>query len=175
MTDVMIDIEALGPKNCIVQIGACYFDRYTGEIGTTFKINIDAVSAVKAGAILDPDTVYWWLSQSKEAINSIIAEPRQDIHVAMNALNAFLAPCKAIWSHATYDFVIITNTYRMLHMKTSFQYKVCRDIRTLTDLAKITIDDTPRIGLHHDGLEDALHQVKYCVRAFNKLKSKESK
>lgn len=32
MTDVMIDIEALGSSNngCIVQIGAYFFDRYTG-------------------------------------------------------------------------------------------------------------------------------------------------
>lgn len=116
--------------------------------------------------------MYWWLSQSKEAINSIIGEPRQDVRVAFNALNNFLAPAKAIWSHATYDFVMITKTYRMLHMKTSFPYKACRDIRTLIDLAKVTIDDTPRTGLHHGGLEDALHQVKYCVKAFNKLKQK---
>lgn len=174
MKDVMVDIETLGNgKNaCVVQIGACYFDRLTGEIGETFKVNIDARSAVKEGAELDADTVYWWLRQSPEAIASITAEPLNEIRKAFFALNLFLQDAKYIWSHATFDFVILTETYKRLDIKPTFRYNAARDIRTLVDLAKISTVATPREGLHHDGLADALHQVKYCVLAFQKLGGK---
>lgn len=176
MKDVMIDFETLGngKNKCAVQIGACYFDRETGEIGKTYKANIDAVSHVKVGGELDPQTVYWWLSQSKEAINSIIAEPRLPITQVFNELNEFFKDAKAIWSHATFDFVTLTEIYRQLDIKPSFHYRVCRDIRTLVDLAHITIGKIERTGLHHDGLEDAKHQVKYCVAAMNKIKSRQN-
>ncbi len=43
MRDCMIDFETLGtgPDAAIIQVGACYFDRVTGEIGATFKRNFD--------------------------------------------------------------------------------------------------------------------------------------
>lgn len=44
------------------------------------------------------------------------------------------------------------------------------DIRTLINLTDVSFDKTPRTGLHHDGLEDSIHQVKYCMVAFNRLK-----
>lgn len=174
MKDVMIDIESLGvSKNCcIIQIGACYFDRLTGEIGKTFKVNIDARSAVKSGADLDAETIYWWLKQSPEAIASITAEPLVDIVSAMNDLNLFLIGAKNIWSHATFDFVAITETYKRLNIKPMFKHSAAKDIRTLVDLSHISISKIERTGLHHDGLEDCKHQVKYCVEAFKVIYKK---
>lgn len=170
VNDVMLDLETFGNSKqaAICQIGACYFDRETGAIGNQFKVNVDASTSGE----LDASNVYWWLSQSKEAQASICAPPLVNIGHALIALNEFLVDAKQIWSHATYDFVILTETYRRLGIKPSFKYRAARDIRTLVDLAKITIDKTPRTGLHHDGLQDALHQVKYCVLAMNKLKGK---
>lgn len=171
MKDVMVDIETLGTgKNaCVIQIGACYFDRLTGEIGEVFKVNIDARSAVANGAIINADTVYWWLSQSKEAINSVIAEPKMDIIPAFNLLNTFLSESKYIWSHATFDFVIITETFKRLGLKMLFRYTAARDIRTLTDLSGVKVSKAKREGVHHDGLDDAKYQVAYCVEAFRAL------
>jgi exodeoxyribonuclease VIII len=172
MKDVMVDIETLGTgKNaCVIQVGACYFDRLTGEIGETFKVNIDARSAVASGAEIDADTVYWWLSQSKEAITSVTADPKLDIIPAFTVLNNFLAGAKYIWSHATFDFVIITETLKRLKIKQSFRYTAARDIRTLTDLCGLKVSLAKREGVHHDGLDDARYQVAYCVEAFKALK-----
>lgn len=175
MKHVMIDLETLGtgPDAVIIQIGACYFDPGTGEIGEKFSINVDAKSAVASGAKMDADTVYWWLSQSKEAVASILAEPREDIKSAFLKLNDFLANAQQIWSHATFDFVIISQTFMRLNIKPSFPYKAARDIRTLIQLAgSITVDNTARLGTHHNGLDDALHQVNYCVLALNKIKKR---
>jgi hypothetical protein len=168
----MLDLETLGNGNnkVICQIGACEFDLETGEIGKTFKVNVDAETHVREGGNLDAKTVYWWLSQDKEAINSIIADPKLPIREAFNQLNDFLKDAKQIWSHSTFDFVTIQDTYNLLGIKTLFRYNSARDIRTLVSLANISIDKTPREGVHHDALHDCLHQVKYCVQAYRKLR-----
>lgn len=171
MNNVMIDIETLGngENKCVIQVGACYFDRDTGEIGATFKKNIDAGSAIKAGLEMDAATVYWWLAQSDEARASILADPKEDITAVFHALNLFLEPAKQIWSHATFDFVTLMETYRKLGIKPLFGFRTARDIRTLMDIVHITVD-RKRDGVHHDALADALHQVKYCMEAFDRLR-----
>ena len=177
MTDVMIDIETFGNGNraCIVQVGGCYFDRYTGEIGETFKMNIDATSSVKAGCEIDADTIYWWLGRSEEAIRSITETPRIDVSGAMVAFNHFLKDAGNVWSHATFDFVIVTNTFKLLGIKPSFHYRAARDIRTLVNLAGTDTYKIKREGTHHDALADCLHQVNYCVEAFNRLTDRHHK
>lgn len=168
MRDVMIDIETLGNgKNaCIVQIGACYFDRNTGEIGETFACNVEAAGS----GDIDANTVYWWLEQSDAARSSILAKPRVALSQALLNLNAFLKNARAIWSHATFDFVIVTEAYRRLEIKPAYSYRDARDIRTLIDLAGVDAFAKPRVGTHHNGLDDAKYQVTYCVEAFRKLK-----
>ena len=178
MNDVQLDFETLGngKEKCIIQVGACYFDRVTGEIGATFKRNIDAASHMQYGAQIDAQTVYWWLSQSKEAINSVIAEPREDIKVVMNDLNEFLKDAKAIWSHATFDFVTLQETLKQLDIKPLFSFRTARDIRTLVDLGKVSTSDfNVERKLHHDALDDCFTQVKYCVAALNKVSGRVEK
>lgn len=174
MTDVMVDIESFGNgKNaCIVQVGAIYFDRQTGELGESYAANIDARTAVSSGAELDADTVYWWLSQGADAIKSITAQPLQDIRVVMNQLNGFLCDAKAIWSHATFDFVVLTETYRRLEIKPRFHYRACRDIRTLVDMAGVSTKSFVREGIHHSALDDCKYQITYCVEALKRLSGK---
>lgn len=178
MTDVMLDFETFGngKNKCVVQVGTCYFNRETGEIGKTFKRNIDASTHVKVGAELDADTVYWWLSQSKEAIASVIAEPREDIRVVFNDLNLFLQDAKSIWSHATFDFVTLQETLKQLDIKPLFSFRSARDIRTLVDLGKISTSDfNATRTTHHDALDDCYTQVKYCVAALNKVSGRVEK
>lgn len=170
----MIDLETFGVNKSavIVQIGACYFNEVTGEIGDAIKINVDPVSGVKAGCRMDAQTVCWWMNQSDEARKSILADPKSNIHDAMNQLNNFLSGAKHIWSHATFDFVIVQEVLTLLGIPPKFQYKAARDIRTLSHLSGNKKFDGVRTGTHHDALDDCLHQVKYCVEAMNRLKGK---
>lgn len=172
MKHVMIDLETFGVNKLavIVQIGACFFDPETGEIGDTFKVNVDPQSAVTAGCKMDAQTVCWWLTQSQEARDSISAEPKLDIVTAMEQLNQFLSPAKHIWSHATFDFVIITEVLHLLGIKPKFRYTAARDIRTLSYLGGNKTFDDNREGTHHDALDDCKFQVKYCVAALKSLK-----
>ena len=170
--DVMIDFETLGTgaNKCVCQVGAVYFDNVTGELGAEFKANIDAASHVELGGVLYAPTVYWWLAQSDAARNSILAHPRQSVSVAMTNLNEFLRPAKRIWSHATFDFVTLMDTLHQCKISPSISYKSGMDLRTLVYLSGVTFDVTPREGVHHDGLADAKHQVKWCVKALNLIK-----
>lgn len=176
MKDVMLDFEAFGfRKSAIVcQIGACYFDRDTGEVGDKLSINVDARTAEVAGGQFDADTVYWWLSQSPEAIKSITSGELIDVTTAFITLNNFLKDAKTIWSHATFDFVILTETLNNLKIKPKFKYKVARDIRTLVELSGITIKKIPREGIHHNAIDDCIYQVKYCVEAMKQIKGKQT-
>lgn len=173
MKDVMLDLETFGNSktSVIVQIGACYFDRYTGEIGDTFKINIDAESSLREGFDVWGSTIYWWLDQSEDARKSILAEPRVDVLEAVNQLNDFIKGVKQIWSHATFDFVILKGHFEKLNIKPNFHYRAARDLRTLTDLAGIKDwKKYERVGTHHDALDDCKFQVKYAVDCFNILR-----
>lgn len=175
MKDVMIDLETLGTRStsAIVQIGACYFDRKTGEIGDTFTINVLHKYMGIDVFTMDHETVNWWLVQSEEARKSI-SELGVDIKDAMTQLHHFLKGADFLWSHATFDIPIIQNSFEKCGLKNPIPYRGMRDIRTLMDLAdhRSTIE---REGTHHDALDDCKFQVAYCVEALNKLhESKET-
>lgn len=172
MKDVMLDLETLGNgmSKCICQIGAVYFDRVTGELGQELKINVDARSHIRAGGVIDAETVYWWMAQSDAARASILADPKVDIHEAFRQLNEFLAPSARVWSHATFDFVTIMDTFKQLNMKPYFSYKNGMDIRTLTFLSGLKVAPFVREGTQHDALDDCKYQVKYCVASLNAIK-----
>jgi hypothetical protein len=172
MNDLMLDLETFGvsPNSIIVQLGACYFNRETGEIGKTFCENIDTPSAQGYGLTIDASTINWWLSQSKNAQESILKEPRTNIKIVLEQFQEFAIDATQVWSHATFDFVILLNAYNKVGLKFPFHYRAPRDIRTLTDLANIDPKSYKMQGLEHNALEDCKHQVKYCCDCFKKLK-----
>jgi exodeoxyribonuclease VIII len=164
MKRVMIDFETLGNgKNaCIVQVGACYF--IDGNIVSKMKINFDVESCVKHGAELDASTVCWWLEQSEAARKSILERPRALEYEALISINEYLMGAEEIWSHATFDFVILMEALKRRGIKPSFSYRVARDIRTLNALCpSFDKNSIVREGAHHDGLDDAIYQAKYVM------------
>jgi 3' exoribonuclease, RNase T-like len=172
MKNVMLDLETLGNDSnaAVIQIGACYFDPDTGEIGETLKLNVSAQSAIDSHASISGDTIYWWLQQSQEARESVSKIPQTNYHEAFSQLNNFLSKAEKIWSHATFDFVIVTETLKRLKITPSFKYYQAKDIRTLMDLACLKAKDFPKTGTCHDALDDCFNQVNYCVKALKKLK-----
>lgn len=168
----MIDFETLGngTNKCICQVGAVYFDKTTGQIGQEFKANIDASSHERIGGRLDANTVYWWLQQSEAARTSLLKDREPIDHVFIK-LNDFLSGATRIWSHATFDFVTLTETLKQLNIKPSFGYKKGLDLRTLTYLGGVKVDSHLREGVHHDALDDCKFQVKYAVASLNAIKT----
>ena len=78
-----------------------------------------------------------------------------------------------LWSHATFDAVILQNAFRVCGVKSPFPYKNFRDIRTLTDLAQLdlkkTFTDKSGPQKDHNALHDCVFQVKYCSECFRSL------
>lgn len=173
MKDVMLDFETFGtgPNKIVCQVGACYFDNVTAEIGAEFKVNIDAASHEKLGGKFNASTIYWWLQQADAARLSLLNPEPLDIFIAMGQLNNFLAPATRVWSHATFDFVTLTETLNALGITPSVSYRAGMDLRTLIYLAGVKTSKVLREGVHHDALDDCKHQVKYCVASLNTIKT----
>ncbi len=171
MKDCMIDLETYGngPDAVIVQVGAVYFDRETGKTGYSFQANIDPSSAVKAGRVIDPSTMEWWMQQSSHAQQSVMAEPRLSHQDSMAGLAYYLGDAENVWSHATFDFVIVAHALKQAGLKPP-GFRSARDIRTLLDISGISPKDFTNDGVPHVALDDAIFQVKYTVAALQKIK-----
>lgn len=166
----MIDIETLGirPTSAIVQIGACYFDRETGEIGETFcesirhDYNNDQFT-------VDYKTIKWWTEQSYQAMESVFNDEAYTITSSIIRLKKFLKDAEFVWSHATFDIPILMNSFEKTGHEFPVSYKGFRDIRTLIDLSGYEVD-LKNLGIRHNALDDCKYQVRYCVKALKKLK-----
>jgi len=174
MNDLMVDIETLGTKSnsVITQIGAVFFDRYTGKTGEELSINIQIQDCLDKGLQVDAGAIKFWLGQTGR---SFLKEPVA-LQTALDSLRKHYKLHKdvLVWAHATFDFPILANAYEVIKQGFAFLYKNLRDIRTLVDLAKLDYkkfkEDGAKDPKTHNALSDCLYQVKYCVEAFNKLR-----
>lgn len=172
MQDMMLDLETLGNNNnsVIVQIGACLFDRSTGEIGKTFSKCIDIEDAMKYGKV-DGSTIKWWLGQKKEAQESVFYPKKSfPLKTVLKGLTRVEPKPKAVWCHATFDWVILKSAYDACGIKFPFHYRSARDLRTLTDLADVNPYKYRTNAIAHNALDDCKNQVKYTVDCFKKFK-----
>ena len=176
MIDLMIDIETLGntPNAVCIQIAAVFFDRHTKELGAEFSIKIDPKSCEDSGFVVDESTLKWWATQDQEIFKDLTTGgvPAKD------ALESFLSFLRTnhpytkdiiVWSHATFDFVIVQNYLKAL-TKGYLPYQGARDIRTLVDLAKLDLNSYDWSKKTHNALDDCKFQIDYCCDAINKLK-----
>ena len=181
MKDVMLDIETLDTRvgGVITSIGAVEFDIHTGELGRDFYATIDARKAEAEGFTLRADTVLWWMQQELAARKELYAPERPQVSTkkALNRLAAFWPGNARFWSHATFDFVMVSHAYQHLGIKMPYSFRVGMDIRTLLTLTKdkdqkafeSEICDTSRVGIAHNALDDAKSQVKHVCSCYKVL------
>ena len=172
--DLMIDLETLGntDHSAIVQIGACYFDMKTGEIGEEFCMDIDIDDACKYG-VIDASTVVWWLNQSKEAQISVFGPNvmRQYLKIVLKAFTCRMSiGVEDVWCHTDFDWVILQNAYKAVGLQFPFKFWQRKDLRTITKLADVSTKDYVNDGVAHNALDDCKFQVKYTVGCYNKLR-----
>jgi len=170
MKEIMLDIETMDtlPTAAIMQIGACYFDRESGKIGKTFFANIDLNSCIEKGLTVNGDTIYWWLSQSDSARESMLKKPRGKVENVLKRFRKFANGATTIWCHASYDFPIVTNAMVACGID-PMNFLIVRDIRTISDLSGMRVRDFKRDGVHHTALDDCSFQVKYIRYAIDKI------
>jgi exodeoxyribonuclease VIII len=176
MEHITFDLETLGngTNAPIVQIGAVKFTD-DGTITDTFLRNIDLESLEGLGFHIDYNTLSWWFNQSPEAIKSVFGEELDRVSLS-NALYQFQiwigkTADYYYWSHATFDPPILKNNYKAVGKNIPIPFRLHVDIRTLSLLGgKITIDRGDLI--HHNALDDCIHQANYISKGLQQLKNK---
>lgn len=171
MKDVMIDIETLSTNSngVIVSISAVQFDLDNGVSIDSFELGLDIQQQMDKGAVIDGDTVMWWMGQSDEAQKQLLRLKRGDVSVVLVEFNKWL--CKLgvepknirLWGNGSvFDNVMVRNLYKRHGVRFALPYWCDHDVRTLVSLKGIIVSDFKFTGIKHHGIDDCLHQIKYC-------------
>lgn len=166
---IMIDLETMG-TSCIagiMSIGAVKF-KLTGEVETLCHIGVDLQSCSDAHMDIDANTVLWWLGQSKENQDRLLAIPKYNLKVAIeklfNSFNGLNKYTTCVWSHGSnFDTVIIENACKLLRTQAWWKYSNIRDTRTVFDVMGYNY----KAKGGHDALEDAINQAEAVIAACN--------
>jgi hypothetical protein len=168
MKNLMLDLETLSSSNngAIIQIGACYFD-WDGNIGKKLLINTIPDKRFD----FNIETINWWFTNKDSVIKSLTIE-RIALHKALIEFSKFSKEAEHVWSHSTFDFVLLMNAYQKLNIKEPFGFRASRDIRTLVYLSGVSHNNTKTVrdDEQHNALHDCIYQVGYCVKAFSLIK-----
>ena len=167
MNHIMLDLETMGkgPDAAIVAIGACTFD--DTRIGDRFYCKVSLDSAVRAGGVMDADTVMWWLRQSDAAREEL----QKDRMTIVDALYLFThwvnseanQESVCVWGNgAAFDNVILREAYNRQGLAAPWHYYNDRCYRTVKNSAPhIKINRTG--GTHHNALDDAMAQAEHLI------------
>lgn len=168
MTDIMLDIETLGLDAGAIplSVGACVFDRNTGEITSEFYIPINAADAERAGLRAEAGTVMWWMQQS-EAARTAITFGKTLRLAAERFFDWFWAhdmEASTIWAQGDMDFRVWGAAMDAVKIERPWRFWAQRDTRTVYDVCGFDAKSFPRDGTYHNALDDARHQVA-CLHA----------
>lgn len=164
--NIMIDIETMGigPSAPVLSIGAVAFDT---EIRKSFYVEINTKSLARRGFVPEFGTVVWWMGQSDQAREFIMAGAAKgvDIEEALTQLSSFIGlyDKAELWSNgADFDLVILKSAYEKCDMALPW---TCRDVTCFRTFKKLFPKlDQPFDGVQHNAHDDALHQAKYVIR-----------
>ena len=168
MTDIMIDLEALGtkPDAAIIAIGAVSFDLQAKTLGDEFYIVVDLASAMEAGGTVDASTILWWMQRSEEARGEF---KRKGVLIT-DALGNFsrwielfgFGQINGVWGNgATFDNVILRSAFNRLEIPVPWTYRQDRCFRTVKALHPQI--EVPLEGTPHNALADAKWQARYLM------------
>ena len=171
--ECMVDIEALG-DGLLVQVGMVAFD--TGDWAPLegLTVNIDPLTCKGRPST---ETVLWWLQQSPEAIAGVFdPDGRVPLSEGLRLANAFYrgSRCQAMWSHATYDSVVLSRHYEEAGFAPAWGRKGVRDLRTLFSLVpEGVVASAYRSAGHglidHIAQDDCVKQIRVLGAAMRAL------
>lgn len=187
MLDVMIDLETAGtePGCSILTLAAYAFNRHAPPvpipeagklpIKDLFYARVDLASCEKAGLVMEPETVLWWMQQDFAARHEAFhSSPRVPIRDVLDALSWQLAKWTdgeafSPWSHGLgFDITLLEHAYRLLGMPIPWDFRNCRDTRTLYEVSPTVRPDNP---VPHHAAHDAIVQAHAVQQTFAQLRS----
>lgn len=170
MINVMLDLETMGtrPDAPIIAIGAVVFDQDVGLLNEFYETP-SLKSAVACGAVMDADTVSWWMRQSKEA-RALFAADTCDMEFALDRFASWVIEQSKdqlkdvrVWGNgAAFDNVLLSETYKRLKQPVPWMFYNDRCYRTVKSLHP----DVPYefIGVEHNALDDAKSQALHLIK-----------
>ena len=164
--ECMVDIEALGDE-LLVQVGMVAFEAGAWLPLEGITIDIDPLSCRGRP---NTETVLWWLRQSPDAIAGVFKpEGRVPLDEGLRLANAFYRrlKCQAMWSHATYDSVVLSRHFEEAGFAPAWGRKGVRDLRTLFSLVPEGVVASAYRSAGH-GLTDHIAQDD-CVKQIRVL------
>lgn len=174
LNDVMVDLETLGKRagSVILSIGAVKFDPKTGFVDTngSFYRAVTLESAVRYGLTIDPDTLRWWMRQTKEA-QAVFNDPTAVSIQA--ALVEFAEWCDEdgnyddikMWGNgASFDNPILAAAFEAVDIIQPWKFWNDRCYRTKKAEAKHVPFN--RVGLAHNALDDAVSQATHLCQIY---------
>lgn len=166
MNDWSIDLETLDnkPTSAILSIGMVQFDRDTGQLGAKHYVEIDLDSAIAHGTV-SASTLAWWMRQNEKA-KRVFAEhdKRLPLYEALRDTAALIRSKGAgarVWGNGSnFDISILEHAFCRAGngLALPWAHWNIRDMRTTLDDANLLLEGIPRVGVHHNALDDAIFQ-----------------
>ncbi len=178
MIDVMLDLETLGtkPGSVILSIGAVVFDH--DYLNAEFYVEINQASCHLSGLVTSQDTLEWWQKQSPESravFDRTSGTQGQGLDSALSSFTSWLhhtAPAKEIclWGNGSdFDNVLLKAAYDAVKLEFPTRFYNNRCFRTLKNLG-LPVQEPQRRGVHHNALDDAIHQAIWAERILSNLR-----
>ena len=162
---IVVDLETLSvrPNSCITSIGAVKFNLQDGILEEFFT-NVDPVTCKEAGLHIDKETVAWWATQPKEAIDSWKKDP-VPLDEAIDKFITFYGDKSIpIWGNgSSFDVTILESSLYALGWQTGklpWKFWDIYDMRTLTSVLGRKLEKT---GINHNALHDAIAEAKLIM------------
>lgn len=179
MRRVMLDLETLSSEShaAIAAIGAVEFN--TIGLGREFYMELELDGQQEHfGRHVSASTFAWWTQQSDEA-RKLFAEGRTKFKVvhALVMFGSYLAEVThgkdkvEVWGNgADFDNVILGNLYAAAEVTRPWSYSNNRCFRTLKNIVDLGPGEGyPRLGTHHNALDDAKYQALYAGAYLRKM------
>jgi len=165
---VMIDIETLGtqPGSVIIQIGAKRFDPRTGYVFVRdFEMGIDPNYPPSLNAIIDAETLKWWLQQDPKVLAKVMSGTHNIVN-GMRGLSEYCSGCTHFWAKSPdFDMGLLGYFYGKYYTSTPWTYKNRMDVRTVLEMADVT---QPPAVTPHDAVSDCEAQIIGVLTAYEK-------
>lgn len=178
---VAIDLETLStsPAAVMLSIGAVAVCESTGT-----RLQFYAATSVDSqpGRKTDASTLIWWDKQSTEARKALDYAHSEDcppLSQALDQLTDWLGKLGEthdvyVWGNgADFDIGILSHAYKEISNFVPWDFRKVRDMRTLYDLTLrfgLTIS-VPRVGTHHNALDDAQFQADVIMESLRQLEA----
>ena len=178
---VAIDLETLStsPAAVMLSIGAVAVCESTGT-----RLQFYAATSVDSqpGRKTDASTLIWWDKQSTEAHKAFDYAHSEDcppLSQALDQLTDWLGKLGEthdvyVWGNgADFDIGILNHAYKEISNFVPWDFRKVRDMRTLYDLTLrfgLTIS-VPRVGTHHNALDDAQFQADVIMESLRQLEA----